>query len=35
MFCKKYDIPIEKLFNKTLRLKFKWALESADEDWEF
>ncbi|KAF8543409.1 hypothetical protein BDD12DRAFT_726206 [Trichophaea hybrida] len=35
MFCKKYDVPIEKLFTKTLRDKFKWALESADESWEF
>jgi DNA topoisomerase-1 len=35
MFCKKYDVPIEKLFPKTLREKFKWALESADESWEF
>ncbi|KAI5799005.1 hypothetical protein EDC01DRAFT_26439 [Geopyxis carbonaria] len=35
MFCKKYDVPIEKLFPKTLREKFKWALESADENWEF
>ncbi|KAH8151326.1 uncharacterized protein LAJ45_04528 [Morchella importuna] len=35
MFCKKYDVPIEKVFAKTLREKFKWALESADEDWEF
>jgi len=35
MFCKKYDVPIEKLFPKTLREKFKWALESADENWTF
>lgn len=35
MFCKKFDVPIEKLFAKTLREKFKWALESADENWEF
>ncbi|KAA8895586.1 hypothetical protein FN846DRAFT_911572 [Sphaerosporella brunnea] len=35
MFCKKYNVPIEKLFTKTLRDKFKWALESADENWEF
>lgn len=35
MFLKKFDVPIEKLFTKTLRDKFKWAIESADEDWRF
>eukprot|EP00922_Rhytidocystis_sp_ex-Travisia-forbesii_P025243 GHVS01037061.1.p1 GENE.GHVS01037061.1~~GHVS01037061.1.p1 ORF type:complete len:606 (+),score=83.30 GHVS01037061.1:223-2040(+) len=25
-FCKKYDMPIEKVFNKSLRLKFPWAM---------
>ena len=35
MFSKKYDVPIEKLFTKTLREKFKWAIESADENWRF
>lgn len=35
MFSKKYDVPIEKLFTKTLRDKFKWAIESADENWKF
>lgn len=35
MFSKKFDVPIEKLFTKTLRDKFKWAIESADEDWRF
>ncbi|GME96688.1 unnamed protein product [Ambrosiozyma monospora] len=35
MFSKKYDVPIEKLFTKTLRDKFAWAIESADADWEF
>ncbi|CAN6608325.1 DNA topoisomerase 1 [Trichomonascus vanleenenianus] len=35
MFSKKYDVPIEKLFTKTLREKFKWAIESADKDWRF
>ncbi|KAG5355424.1 DNA topoisomerase 1 [Yarrowia sp. C11] len=34
-FSKKYDVPIEKLFTKTLRDKFQWAIQSADEDWEF
>lgn len=35
MFCKKFGVPIERVFAKTLREKFKWAIESADEDWEF
>ncbi|KAG7665644.1 TOP1 [[Candida] subhashii] len=35
MFSKKYDVPIEKLFTKTLREKFTWAIESADENWRF
>ena len=33
-WCKKHDVPLEKIFNKTLRDKFKWALE-VDKDWEF
>ncbi|KSA03844.1 uncharacterized protein AC631_00479 [Debaryomyces fabryi] len=35
MFSKKYNVPIEKLFTKTLRDKFNWAIESADENWKF
>ncbi|CAK9440199.1 uncharacterized protein LODBEIA_P42990 [Lodderomyces beijingensis] len=35
MFSKKFDVPIEKLFTKTLREKFKWAIESTDKDWRF
>jgi len=35
VFCKKFDVPIEKIFTKTLRDKFKWAIESADENWRF
>ncbi|AGO11253.1 AaceriACL008Cp [[Ashbya] aceris (nom. inval.)] len=34
-FCKKYNVPLEKVFTKTLREKFKWAIESADENWRF
>lgn len=25
-FCKKFEIPIEKVFNRSLRLKFPWAM---------
>lgn len=35
MFSKKFNVPIEKLFTKTLRDKFTWAIESVDEDWRF
>lgn len=35
VFCKKYNVPIEKVFTKSLRDKFKWAIESADENWRF
>lgn len=35
MFSKKYEVPIEKLFTKTLREKFAWAVHSADADWKF
>ncbi|CAL9727710.1 DNA topoisomerase 1 [Monosporozyma unispora] len=35
VFCKKYNVPIEKIFTKTLREKFKWAIESVDEEWRF
>ncbi|CAH1762600.1 5982_t:CDS:2 [Entrophospora sp. SA101] len=33
-WCKKYDVPIAKIFNKSLREKFRWALD-VDADWEF
>ncbi|SCU81774.1 LAMI_0B07624g1_1 [Lachancea mirantina] len=35
VFCKKFDVPIEKVFTKSLREKFKWAIESADANWRF
>lgn len=35
VFCKKYGVPIEKIFTKSLREKFKWAVESVDENWRF
>lgn len=35
MFSKKYDVPIDKLFGKSMREKFKWAIESSDENWRF
>lgn len=35
VFSKKFDVPIEKFFSKTLREKFDWAIKSVDEDWDF
>ncbi|KAL8842552.1 MAG: hypothetical protein Q9170_000506 [Blastenia crenularia] len=35
VFAKKFNVPIEKFFSKTLREKFDWAVKSVDEDWEF
>lgn len=31
-WCKKYNVPVEKVFSKTLRDKFQWAME-IDENW--
>ncbi|KAI3636607.1 hypothetical protein MIR68_005296 [Amoeboaphelidium protococcarum] len=33
-WAKKHDVPIEKMFTKTLRQKFTWAMD-VDADWEF
>ncbi|EFX03181.1 topoisomerase 1 [Grosmannia clavigera kw1407] len=37
VFSKKFDVPIEKFFSKTLREKFNWAIHSVGDDstWEF
>lgn len=35
MFSAKFGVPMEKLFTKTLREKFKWAIESVDANWRF
>nr|CDS27751.1 DNA topoisomerase 1 [Hymenolepis microstoma] len=34
-WCKKYDIPIEKVYNKTQREKFMWAIQMAAETFMF
>ncbi|XP_030567545.1 DNA topoisomerase 1 [Drosophila novamexicana] len=34
-WCKKYGVPIEKIFNKTHRTKFLWAIHMADENYRF
>jgi len=37
VFSNKFKVPIEKFFSKTLREKFRWAIESVGDstDWEF
>ncbi|KAL9092958.1 MAG: hypothetical protein Q9159_000582 [Coniocarpon cinnabarinum] len=35
VFSKKFDVPIERFFSKSLREKFDWAIKSVDENWEF
>uniref|UniRef100_A0A0N5API8 DNA topoisomerase I n=1 Tax=Syphacia muris TaxID=451379 RepID=A0A0N5API8_9BILA len=34
-WCKKFNVPIEKIFNRTQREKFRWAIDMADEDYVF
>ncbi|KAG2224535.1 hypothetical protein INT45_004380, partial [Circinella minor] len=31
-WCKKYDVPVQKVFNKTLMEKFRWA-QQVDANW--
>lgn len=33
--CKKNEVPVEKVYNKTQREKFAWALDMADKDFVF
>ncbi|BES88947.1 TOPEUc [Nesidiocoris tenuis] len=34
-WCKKYDVPIDKIYNKTQRDKFRWAIDMAGADYVF
>ena len=34
-WCRKWEVPIEKIYNKTQREKFAWAIDMADEDFVF
>lgn len=34
-WCKKFGVPIEKIYNKTQRDKFAWAIDMTDENFEF
>jgi DNA topoisomerase-1 len=34
-WCKKYEVPLEKVYNKTQREKFCWAIEMTEEGQVF
>ena len=34
-WCKKWAVPVEKIYNKSQREKFAWAIDMADEDFVF
>ncbi|XP_056306884.1 DNA topoisomerase I, mitochondrial isoform X1 [Danio aesculapii] len=34
-WCKKHEVPIEKIYNKTQRDKFAWAIDMTDESFQF
>lgn len=34
-WCKKFEIPIEKIYNKTQREKFAWAIDMTEDDFRF
>ncbi|XP_053321970.1 DNA topoisomerase I, mitochondrial isoform X2 [Spea bombifrons] len=34
-WCKKFGVPIEKIYNKAQREKFAWAIDMTNEDFEF
>ncbi len=34
-WCKKHNVPVEKVYNATQRAKFRWALEMTQPDFVF
>lgn len=34
-WCKKWNVPIEKVYNKTQRDKFRWAIDMAGPEFHF
>jgi DNA topoisomerase-1 len=32
VWCFRHNVPIDKIFNKSLRVKFQWAID-VDPDW--
>ena len=33
--CKKWEVPIEKIYSKTQREKFRWAIDMATPEFHF
>lgn len=33
--CKRFGVPVEKIYSKTQRERFAWAFNQAGEDFEF
>lgn len=33
--CKKWEVPLEKIYSKTQRDKFRWAIDMATADYHF
>lgn len=34
-WCKRHEVPVEKVYNTTQRAKFRWAIEMATKDFVF
>ena len=34
-WCRKHEVPLEKVYNRTQRDKFAWAIDMADETFSF
>merc|ERR1712018_1099483 len=34
-WCKKWEVPIEKVYTKTHRDKFAWAIDMTEDDFQF
>ena len=34
-WCKRVDVPVEKIYNRSQREKFSWAIDMADETFVF
>ena len=34
-WCRRYNVPIDKVYNKTQRLKFEWAMQMTERDFQF
>ena len=34
-WCKAHDLPVDKVYTKTLYNKFKWAIDDTEPDWDY